>query len=64
MIVRLLLRNARCRREAGIKIGFDVAINDNDGTSFREPAHLGRIRSEPVLVDLSTIGALVFGSDN
>ena len=49
----------------GYKIGFDVAINDNDGTSFRKNQHIwaGYLQNQSWW-DLSTIGALVFGPDN
>jgi hypothetical protein len=49
----------------GYKIGFDVAINDNDGTSFRKNQHIwaGYTQNQSWW-DLGTIGALVFGPDN
>ncbi len=49
----------------GYKIGFDVAINDNDGTSFRKNQHIwAGYDQNQSWWDLSTIGALVFGPDN
>jgi hypothetical protein len=49
----------------GYKIGFDVAINDNDGTSFRKNQHIwAGYDQNQSWWDLGTIGALVFGPDN
>jgi hypothetical protein len=48
----------------GYKIGFDVAINDNDGTSFRKNQHIwAGYDQNQSWWDLATIGALVFGPD-
>ncbi len=46
----------------GYKIGFDVGINDNDGTSFRKNQHIwAGYDQNQSWWDLSTIGALIFG---
>ncbi len=48
----------------GYKIGFDVAINDNDGTSFRKNQHIwAGYDQNQSWWDIGTIGALVFGPD-
>jgi hypothetical protein len=45
----------------GYKIGFDVAINDNDGTSFRKNQHIwAGYDQNQSWWDLGTIGALIF----
>ena len=66
MIVRLPLAGMPgVVAKPGFKIGFDVAINDNDGTSFRKNQHIwAGYDQNQSWWDLSTIGALVFGSDN
>ena len=46
----------------GYKIGFDVAINDNDGTSFRKNQHIwAGYDQNQSWWDIGTIGSLVFG---
>jgi hypothetical protein len=48
--------------EPGYKIGFDIAINDNDGTSYRKNQHiLAGFNQNQSWWDMGTIGALVFG---
>ena len=47
----------------GYKVGFDLAINDNDGTSFRKNQHIwAGYDQNQSWWDLGTIGALVFGN--
>lgn len=49
----------------GYKIGFDVAINDNDGTSFRKNQHIwAGYDQNQSWWDLASIGALIFGPEN
>jgi hypothetical protein len=46
----------------GFKIGFDVAINDNDGTNYRRNQHIwAGYNQNQSWWDMGTIGALVFG---
>ncbi len=46
----------------GNKIGFDVAINDNDGTNYRRNQHIwAGYNQNQSWWDVGTIGALVFG---
>ena len=46
----------------GCKVGFDVAFNDNDGTSFRKNQHIwAGYEQNQSWWDLGTIGALIFG---
>jgi hypothetical protein len=46
----------------GVKIGFDVAINDNDGTNYRRNQHIwAGYNQNQSWWDVGTIGALVFG---
>jgi len=46
----------------GHKIGFDVAINDNDGTNYRRNQHIwAGYNQNQSWWDMGTIGALVFG---
>ncbi|MEO8167624.1 MAG: sugar-binding protein, partial [bacterium] len=46
----------------GNKIGFDVAINDNDGTNYRRNQHIWAGHNEnQSWWDMGTIGALIFG---
>ncbi|MGB6650378.1 MAG: sugar-binding protein [Bacteroidota bacterium] len=46
----------------GFKIGFDVAINDNDGTNYRKNQHIwAGYNQNQSWWDIGTIGALVFG---
>ena len=46
----------------GYKVGFDVAFNDNDGTSFRKNQHIwAGYDQNQSWWDLGTIGALIFG---
>jgi hypothetical protein len=48
--------------EPGYKIGFDVAINDNDGTNYRKNQHIwAGFNQNQSWWDMGTIGALVFG---
>jgi hypothetical protein len=46
----------------GMKIGFDLAINDNDGTTYRKNQHIwaGYTQNQSWW-DIGTIGALIFG---
>ncbi|HUI09333.1 MAG TPA: sugar-binding protein [Bacteroidota bacterium] len=47
----------------GFKVGFDVALNDNDGTSFRKNQHIwAGYEQNQSWWDLGTIGALIFGN--
>ena len=49
----------------GYKIGFDVAINDNDGTSYRKNQHIwAGFNQNQSWWDMGTIGALIFGPEN
>jgi hypothetical protein len=46
----------------GYKIGFDAAINDNDGTSYRKNQHIwAGFNQNQSWWDMGTIGALIFG---
>lgn len=46
----------------GNKIGFDVAVNDNDGTTYRKNVHIwAGFTSNQTWWDLGSIGALIFG---
>jgi hypothetical protein len=46
----------------GVKIGFDVAINDNDGTNYRKNQHIwAGYNQNQSWWDVGTIGALIFG---
>ena len=46
----------------GFKIGFDVAINDNDGTNYRKNQHIwAGYNQNQSWWDMGTIGALIFG---
>jgi hypothetical protein len=46
----------------GTKIGFDIGINDNDGTNYRKNLHIWAGYSQnQSWWDVGTIGALVFG---
>ncbi len=48
--------------EPGCKIGFDVAINDNDGTNYRKNMHIwAGFTQNQSWWDMGTIGALIFG---
>jgi hypothetical protein len=54
------LKNVRA--EPGYKIGFDVAINDNDGLNYRKNQHIwAGFNQNQSWWDVGTIGALVFG---
>jgi hypothetical protein len=46
----------------GMKIGFDLAVNDNDGTTYRKNQHIwaGYTQNQSWW-DMGTIGALIFG---
>lgn len=47
---------------AGTKIGFDVAINDNDGTNYRRNQHIwAGYNQNQSWWDIGAIGALIFG---
>ncbi|MEK6570976.1 MAG: sugar-binding protein, partial [Bacteroidota bacterium] len=62
IIVRIPWRSLPLvRPEAGMKIGFDVAVNDNDGTRFRTNQMLwAGFNQNQTWLDLSLIGALIF----
>ena len=46
----------------GSKIGFDVAISDNDGTTYRKNQHIwAGFNQNQSWWDMGTIGALIFG---
>jgi hypothetical protein len=46
----------------GYKIGFDVAVNDNDGTNYRKNQHIwAGFTQNQSWWDMGTIGVLVFG---
>jgi hypothetical protein len=46
----------------GIKMGFDFAINDNDGTNYRKNQHIwAGYNQNQSWWDMGTIGALIFG---
>lgn len=46
----------------GYKIGFDLAINDNDGTNYRKNQHIwAGYNQNQSWWDMGTIGALIFG---
>lgn len=48
--------------QPGMKIGFDVAINDNDGSTYRKNMHLwAGFTSNQTWWDLGSMGALFFG---
>jgi hypothetical protein len=48
--------------QPGYKIGFDVAINDNDGTNYRKNQHTwAGFNQNQSWWDMGTIGALIFG---
>jgi hypothetical protein len=52
---------ARVRIGAGSKIGFDVAISDNDGTTYRKNQHIwAGFNQNQSWLDLGTIGVLLF----
>ena len=63
MICRIPLSNlGDVIAEPGYKIGFDVAINDNDGTNYRKNMHIwAGFTQNQVWWDLGTIGSLIFG---
>jgi hypothetical protein len=49
----------------GFKIGFDVAVNDNDGTNYRKNQHIwAGYNQNQSWWDMGTIGALIFGPRN
>jgi len=51
----------RVKPEPGMKIGFDIAINDNDGTRYRTNQMLwAGFNQNQSWLDLSLIGALIF----
>ncbi len=48
--------------QPGYKIGFDVGISDNDGTTYRKNQHLwAGFNQNQSWWDMGTIGALIFG---
>lgn len=48
--------------QPGMKIGFDVAINENDGSTYRKNVHLwAGFTSNQTWWDLGSMGALFFG---
>ena len=48
--------------EPGYKIGFDVGISDNDGTTYRKNQHLwAGFNQNQSWWDMGTIGALIWG---
>ncbi len=48
--------------QPGMKIGFDVAINENDGSTYRKNVHLwAGFTSNQTWWDLGSMGALIFG---
>lgn len=52
----------RVTAKPGYKIGFDVAINDNDGTTYRKNTHIwAGYTSNQSWWDMGTIGVLIFG---
>lgn len=49
--------------QPGYKIGFDIAINDNDGTNYRKNTHIwAGFTQNQSWWDMGTIGALIFSS--
>jgi hypothetical protein len=62
MICRIPLKNLKnIRVEKGKKIGFDIAINDNDGTTYRKNQHIwAGFNQNQSWWDMGTIGALIF----
>jgi hypothetical protein len=63
MICRYPLSSLKnVKAEPGYKIGFDVAINDNDGLNYRKNQHIwAGFNQNQSWWDVGTIGALVFG---
>ena len=63
MICRYPLASLKnMKAEPGYKIGFDVAINDNDGLNYRKNQHIwAGFNQNQSWWDVGTIGALVFG---
>ncbi|MGH7491639.1 MAG: sugar-binding protein [bacterium] len=63
MICRYPLASLKnVKAEPGCKIGFDVAINDNDGLNYRKNQHIwAGFNQNQSWWDVGTIGALVFG---
>ncbi len=48
--------------QPGAKIGFDVAINDNDGSTYRKNTHIwAGYTANQTWWDMGSIGALIFG---
>jgi hypothetical protein len=48
--------------EPGYKTGFDVGVNDNDGTNYRKNQHIwAGFNQNQSWWDMGTIGALIFG---
>jgi hypothetical protein len=48
----------------GYKIGFDIGINDNDGTNYRKNQHIwAGFNQNQSWWDMGTIGALIFGPE-
>ena len=53
---------SRVVAKPGYKIGFDVGINDNDGTNYRKNQHIwAGFNQNQSWWDMGTIGALIFG---
>lgn len=63
MICRYPLASLKnVKAEPGSKIGFDVAINDNDGLNYRKNQHIwAGFNQNQSWWDVGTIGALIFG---
>ncbi len=63
MICRFPLASLKnVKAEPGYKIGFDVAINDNDGLNYRKNQHIwAGFNQNQSWWDVGTIGALIFG---
>ncbi|HEX9974313.1 MAG TPA: sugar-binding protein, partial [bacterium] len=65
MICRIPFSNlGKVIAKPGYKIGFDVAVNDNDGTNYRKNMHIwAGFTQNQSWWDMATIGALVFGPE-
>ena len=52
---------SRVSIKPGAKLGFDVAISDNDGTTYRKNQHIwAGFNQNQSWLDLGTIGMLLF----
>lgn len=52
----------KLKPQPGMKIGFDVAINENDGSTYRKNVYLwAGFTSNQTWWDLGSMGALIFG---